>query len=90
MSQVHTFYEAVGLMISACADQPQQERLIEKYMSLPNHVWDELINMASSNVDVLSEMDIVKQLASILKTNVKACTSLGHPYVSQVNYSLFI
>ncbi|KAL1462770.1 hypothetical protein WDU94_014579 [Cyamophila willieti] len=82
--QVHTFYEAVGLMISACADQPQQERLIEKYMSLPNHVWDELINMASSNVEVLSEMDIVKQLASILKTNVKACTSLGHPYVSQL------
>lgn len=36
--QVHTFYEAVGYMISAQVDQPTQEALIEKYMQLPNQV----------------------------------------------------
>lgn len=82
--QVQTFYEAVGLMISACADQTHQDALIEKYMSLPNQVWDEMINTASTNVDVLGEMGAVKQLTNVLKTNVKACSSLGHSYVSQL------
>jgi len=36
------------------------------------------------NVDVLKDPDVVKQLGNILKTNVRACKSLGHPYVLQV------
>ncbi|PSN52089.1 Exportin-1 [Blattella germanica] len=36
------------------------------------------------NVDVLKDPDAVKQLASILKTNVRACKALGHPYVLQL------
>lgn len=36
--QVHTFYEAVGYMISAQTDSIVQEALIEKYMALPNQV----------------------------------------------------
>uniref|UniRef100_A0A0V0G423 Exportin-1 n=1 Tax=Triatoma dimidiata TaxID=72491 RepID=A0A0V0G423_TRIDM len=82
--QVHTFYEAVGCMISAQVDQVAQEALIEKYMSLPNQVWDDIISQASKNVDVLKDPDVVKQLVSILKTNVRACKSLGHPYVMQL------
>jgi len=35
--QVHTFYEAVGYMISAQPNKPTQERLIEKLMELPNN-----------------------------------------------------
>lgn len=83
--QIHTFYEAVGYMISAQSvgvhvhavnysflttlqslplvhlyykpcytvtvhilqDSVVQERLIEKYMSLPNHVWDNIIKDAT-------------------------------------------
>lgn len=82
--QVHTFYEAVGYMISAQVDQVIQEHLIEKYMMLPNQVWDDVISQASKNVDVLKDQDAVKQLASILKTNVRACKALGHPYVLQL------
>lgn len=44
---MHTFYEAVGLMISAQVDQVVQDQLIEKYMLLPNQVWDEIINTAA-------------------------------------------
>lgn len=35
--QVHTFYEAVGYMISATPNKPQQEKLIAKLMELPNN-----------------------------------------------------
>ena len=56
--QVHTFYEAVGLMIGAQTDQVQQERLIEKYMSLPNQVWDSIINQATQ-VSTLSHQGCV-------------------------------
>merc|ERR1719297_153515 len=82
--QVQTFYEAVGHMISASTDQSQQEQLIEKYMQLPNQVWDDIINQAAKNVDVLKDHEAVKQLGSILKTNVRACKALGHPFVMQL------
>lgn len=82
--QVHTFYEAVGYMISAQLDTFMQEQLIEKYMLLPNSVWDDIISQASKNVNVLRDPDAVKELANILKTNVRACKALGHPYVMQL------
>lgn len=65
--QVHTFYEAVGYMISAQNEKFVQEPLIERYMLLPNQVWDDIINQATRNVDVLKDPDAVKQLANILK-----------------------
>ncbi|KAK0089721.1 hypothetical protein PV325_005868 [Microctonus aethiopoides] len=82
--QVHTFYEAVGYMISAQVDDLAQKERIERYMLLPNRVWDDIISQASKNVDVLKDQEAVKQLASILKTNVRACKALGHPYVMQL------
>lgn len=82
--KVHTFYEAVGYMISAQVDQVQQDALIERYMLLPNQVWDDIISRASKNVDFLKNMTAVKQLGSILKTNVAACKALGHAYVIQL------
>lgn len=42
-------------MISACTDTAQQDPLIERYMMLPNQVWDDIINQASKNVDVLKD-----------------------------------
>lgn len=47
LKQVHTFYEAVGYMIGAQTDQTVQEHLIEKYMLLPNQVWDSIIQQAT-------------------------------------------
>jgi len=82
--QVHTFYEAVGYMISAQTDPQMQEALIDKYMALPNQVWDAIISQASKNVEFLKDLQAVKQLGNILKTNVRACKALGHPYVHQL------
>jgi exportin-1 len=65
--QVQSFYEAVGYMISAQTEKCVQEPLIERYMLLPNQVWDDIINQATRNVDVLKDPDAVEQLANILK-----------------------
>lgn len=82
--QIHTFYEAVGLMISAQMDQAVQSQLIDKYMNLPNRVWDDIIKRATQDFTVLENPEVVKQLANILKTNVRACKALGQPYVVQL------
>lgn len=82
--QVHTFYEAVGCMIASQTDEQTQEQLIKKYMSLPNHIWEEVVQQANKNVDILKDQAAVRQLANILKTNIRACKSLGHAYVVQL------
>lgn len=45
--KVHTFYEAVGIMIGAQVNVKIQEQLIDKYMLLPNLIWDDCISQAS-------------------------------------------
>jgi exportin-1 len=35
-------------------------------------------------VDILKDPETVKQLGSILKTNVRACKAVGHPFVIQL------
>ena len=44
---MHTFYEALGYMINAQTDSGLQEKLIEKYMLLPNQIWDNIISQAT-------------------------------------------
>ncbi|KAH6575064.1 hypothetical protein BASA60_005186 [Batrachochytrium salamandrivorans] len=82
--QVHTFYEAVGSMISAQPNKPQQERLIVKYMDLPNRAWDNLMAQAGENIDVLNNSDNIKILANIIKTNVSGCNSVGPGFGTQI------
>lgn len=82
--QIHTFYEAVGYMISAQNDEKLQEQLIRNYMSLPNQVWNDIIRKASTSVDVLTDQATVKQLDNIIKTNYHACKALGHSYIAQL------
>ena len=35
-------------------------------------------------MDILKDAETVKQLGSILKTNVRACKAVGHPFVIQL------
>jgi exportin-1 len=84
---VHTFYEAVGNMIAASIDNVQQTKLIDKYMQLPNDVWNTIIVEAKKSVDCLKEPEIVSNILNILKTNIRASKALGPPYVHQVGRS---
>jgi len=82
--QIHTFYEAVGIMISSQQDAVTQERLIEQYMALPNESFDRYIQAATKDVASLREFETVKEIVNILRTNVRACKSLGHQYIIQL------
>eukprot|EP01114_Cavostelium_apophysatum_P018509 TRINITY_DN573_c0_g1_i3.p1 TRINITY_DN573_c0_g1~~TRINITY_DN573_c0_g1_i3.p1 ORF type:complete len:800 (-),score=222.53 TRINITY_DN573_c0_g1_i3:116-2515(-) len=83
-NQIQTFYEAVGYMIQS-ADPQVREVLVAKLMELPNQTWGEIMQQAGKNVDFLKQPDIIKNLANILKTNVRACFSLGHSYITQLS-----
>jgi exportin-1 len=54
-------------------------------MENPTWQWDNLMQQASQNVDVLSSPDNIKILSNILKTNVSACTSIGTFFLPQVS-----
>ncbi|CAO3686094.1 unnamed protein product [Rhizopus stolonifer] len=83
--QIHTFYEAIGYMISAAVDSNTQQRLINKFMSLPNSAWNSLITQAKQNPDCLNSAAEIKVLANVLKTNVSACISVGSAFIIQLS-----
>ncbi|KAF9585367.1 Karyopherin transporter, partial [Lunasporangiospora selenospora] len=83
-AQIHTFYEAIGYMISAQPNRPIQERLIEKAMSSPNQHWDIVMQKANESLHNLEDTENLKVLANVLKTNVAACSSIGPGFFSQL------
>lgn len=80
---MHTFYEAVGYMIGAQTDQAVQEHLIEKYMLLPNQVWDSIIQQATK-VSLGETRACPVRCLELLrfddrKTNLFFLSERGHP-----------
>ncbi|CAK4010226.1 probable nuclear transport receptor CRM1 MSN5 (importin beta superfamily) [Lecanosticta acicola] len=82
--QVHTFYEACGYMISAQGHKNTQERLISELMSLPNQAWDQIIQSAHQDPNILQNPDTIKVVGNIMKTNVAACSSIGSYFYPQI------
>lgn len=42
------------------------------------------MGLAAQNMDVLSNMENIKILSNVLKTNVSACTSIGSFFLPQI------
>ncbi|KAF2769653.1 hypothetical protein EJ03DRAFT_272029 [Teratosphaeria nubilosa] len=82
--QIHTFYEACGYMISAQGHKAQQERLIDQLMSLPNQAWDQIIQSAHQDPNILQNAETIKVIGNIMKTNVAACSSIGSYFYPQI------
>ncbi|WPH01887.1 Hypothetical protein R9X50_00474100 [Acrodontium crateriforme] len=82
--QVHTFYEACGYMISAQGLKNTQERLIGELMSLPNAAWDQIIQSAHQDPNILQDSETIKVIGNIMKTNVAACSSIGSYFYPQI------
>ncbi|PRP84096.1 exportin-1-like [Planoprotostelium fungivorum] len=83
-SQIQTFYEAIGYMIQSQPDPQIRDNLIVRLMEMPNRTWQNIIAMAGTDVSVLQKEDTMKNIANILKTNIRACSSMGHCYISQL------
>ena len=53
-------------------------------MSPPNATWRDIIQQAGSQPEVLKQPDVVRNVANILATNASVCSSLGHPFLAQI------
>jgi exportin-1 len=83
--QIHTFYEAVGAMISAAPQPTYRDALITKLFSLPNKSWRTIIASSQASPEFLMMNEsTLRNIGVILKTNVRAATSLGYGYVLQL------
>ncbi|KAG7191760.1 Karyopherin transporter [Scheffersomyces spartinae] len=82
--QVHTFYEACGIIISAQTVAEQREKLLSQLMELPNTAWRAIIDQASKDPQLLVNTESVKIIANIIKTNVAVCKALGPGFYPQL------
>lgn len=49
------------------------------------HFLIDVLYTQIQDINVLQDHETIKQLGHILKTNVRACTAVGHPFVIQVH-----
>lgn len=81
--QVYTFYAAVGELISA-AEAEQRIPLTAALMELPNASWSEIMTAASQDVNNLRQVDVIRKIAHLIKTNTAACQRIGHHFIGQI------
>lgn len=84
--QIHTFYEAVGLMIGAESEANKRDEYLQRLMAPPNATWHSFLTSARQNPDILRQPEVIKSIQNVLQTNVAVCQSLGHPFVSQLKF----
>lgn len=82
--QVQTFYEACGHIISAQNVKSIRERLLRELMEMPNAAWRGVLAQSQSDPELLTNPENIKIIASIMKTNVATCTSLGAAFYPQL------
>lgn len=82
--QVHTFYEACGLIVSAQTQKEVRDSLLSDLMALPNVAWNAIVQTASADPELLSNTETVKIIANIIKTNVSVCKAMGPGFYSQL------
>lgn len=53
-------------------------------MAPPNATWREMLAQAGQTPEVLKQPDVVRNIQNILAVNVAVCSSLGHPFLFQL------
>jgi len=84
-AQVHTFYEAVGVLVRAQPDTQAQQQELAALMALPNASWDTIIAGAAQQPAVLQDSDTLRSLSNILRTNLAVCRSTGPAFTPQLS-----
>lgn len=82
--QVHTFYEACGIIISAQNVKEQRDKLLNDLMALPNMAWNAIVQQAGKDPELLTNTETVKIIANIIKTNVAVCKAMGPGFYPQL------
>jgi len=84
LHQIHSFYESCGCILAEQENPEICERLTAKLFQLPNESWKVLVGHALENEQSLRNVETMKNLINILKTNTRVARSLGQPYFSQL------
>lgn len=87
--QVHTFYEACGIIVNAQLQREEREKLLNDLMALPNMAWNAIIQQAGQNPQLLTNNDTIKIIANIIKSNVSVCKAMGPNFYPQL-YLLYV
>lgn len=82
--QVHTFYEACGIIVSALKTKEERDKYLSDLMALPNMAWLAIIQQAGQDPQLLTNTETVKIIANIIKTNVAVCKALGPGFYPQL------
>ena len=83
-SQVSSFYESVGMMISAEHSQAEKENFLEMLMAPPNAICHSIVNAATSNTASLTGVETVRRIHHCLQANTAVCKSLGVDFMPQM------
>ena len=82
--QVHTFYEACGIIVSAQTQKEARDKLLSDLMALPNVAWTAIVQEAAKDPQLLTNTETVKIIANIIKTNVAVCKAMGPGFYPQL------
>lgn len=55
-------------------------------MAPPNSTWQNILAQASTSPDILKQPEVIRNVQNILQTNTSVCTSVGHPFLTQLSH----
>ena len=89
--QVHSFYEAVGTMMSdrtpivlANSTRVQHAQILAQLMDTPNTTWKNILTAGSSNPAQMTDSTTLREIIQILKLNTRMVQTIGSIYTSQL------
>ena len=84
--QIQSFYESVATMLSDSgpAIRLPREEVVLKLMALPNSTWRAIIAQGGQDIQTLLQLETVKEIQKILRTNTRVCASAGSIFVHQL------
>jgi hypothetical protein len=71
-------------LVLLAVDPAKRDEYLARLMGPPNNIWGQILAQAQANPAVLQQQEVIKSLQNVLQTNVSVCSSLGHPYLSQM------
>ena len=85
--QVQAFYEAVATMLSdkGQAIQLSRDDTVVQLMALPNESFQEILAAGNENVSAMFQLNTVKELQKIFRTNTRVCGAVGSVYIHQLS-----
>jgi hypothetical protein len=72
------------VLLAPAVDPAKRDEYLARLMAPPNNIWGQILAQAQANPAVLQQQEVIKSLQNVLQTNVSVCSSLGHPYLSQM------